>query len=217
MSNRSLYELASRLPASDPPPPLKPRKRPRQSRAAATVATILEGAARILEARGLEAYNTNAVAERAGVSVGSVYQYFPSKESITRALILRETGSLLADVAPLEAQGTPRQALEAMVAACVAHQLRRPVLARILDLEEARLPLADEVAELGRTLVAAIRGILRRGGLPDGDAGDTVAADVLAIIKGMVDAAGQRGETDAEALSRRVRRAVFGYLPAAWG
>ena len=51
----------------------------------------MEAAARILEERGLEGYTTNAVAERAGFSIGSLYQYFPNKDAITIALIQRET------------------------------------------------------------------------------------------------------------------------------
>jgi len=77
---------------------LKPRKNPEQSRSAETVRTILEGAARVLEEQGLAGYTTNAVAERAGVSVGSVYQYFPGKEALTAALVARETGLLIAAV-----------------------------------------------------------------------------------------------------------------------
>jgi len=214
VSNHSHHELASPLTRSARPAALNPRKSPRQSRATSTVAIILEGAARVLEESGLRAYSTNAVANRAGVSVGSVYQYFPAKEAITRALIQRETGALLAEVKSLAAVNSPRPALEAVIDACVAHQLRRPALARILDLEEARLPLGDDVADLGRALATALHQILLRGGLRDEDATLVVAADLLAIIKGIVDAAGQRGETDAAALSRRVRRAVFGFLPA---
>lgn len=46
------------------------------------LATLLEAAAQVLEAKGLEGFNTNAVAERAGVSIGSLYQYFPSKDAL---------------------------------------------------------------------------------------------------------------------------------------
>ncbi|MFN9541802.1 MAG: helix-turn-helix domain-containing protein, partial [Alphaproteobacteria bacterium] len=55
--------------------PATPRKRPLQARSRETYAAILEATARILEAEGLEAANTNAIAERAGVSVGSLYQF----------------------------------------------------------------------------------------------------------------------------------------------
>ena len=58
------------------------RRIPRQARAAETVAAIIEGAAQILEAGGLAAFTTNAVAERAGVSIGTLYQYFADKNAL---------------------------------------------------------------------------------------------------------------------------------------
>ena len=75
-----------------------PRKAPRQARSLATVSAIVEAAARILEERGHEGFSTNAVAERAGVSVGSLYQYFPRKDAIYKRLI---TGMLEIWLAPL--------------------------------------------------------------------------------------------------------------------
>jgi AcrR family transcriptional regulator len=68
---------------------LSPRKRPSQSRSAATVKAILDATARILVERGYAATSTNAVAERAGVSVGSLYQYFPNKDALIAALHTR--------------------------------------------------------------------------------------------------------------------------------
>ena len=65
------------------------RKSPRQKRAAATFEAIVEAAAHILRADGAGALTTNAVAARAGVSIGSLYQYFPNKQAIVRALIER--------------------------------------------------------------------------------------------------------------------------------
>lgn len=67
-------------------PVLSPRKSPRQARSQATVEAILDAAARVLVERGYAATNTNLVAERAGVSVGSLYQYFPNKDSLITAL-----------------------------------------------------------------------------------------------------------------------------------
>jgi hypothetical protein len=52
-----------------------------------TVNVILEASARILELEGLRGFNTNTVAAKAGVSVGSLYQYFPNKDAILVALI----------------------------------------------------------------------------------------------------------------------------------
>jgi AcrR family transcriptional regulator len=66
------------------------RKSPRQKRAAATFEAILDAAAHILRKGGGRAMTTNAIAVRAGVSIGSLYQYFPDKQAIVRALVERE-------------------------------------------------------------------------------------------------------------------------------
>ena len=68
---------------------LSPRKSPRQSRSQATVNAILDATARILLERGLDGVTTNAVAALAGVSVGSLYQYFPNKDALIAALHAR--------------------------------------------------------------------------------------------------------------------------------
>jgi AcrR family transcriptional regulator len=64
----------------------KMRKSPRQPRARATVDFILDAAAYILEERGFEGFTTNHIAERAGVNISSLYQYFPDKLAILEAL-----------------------------------------------------------------------------------------------------------------------------------
>jgi AcrR family transcriptional regulator len=66
------------------------RKRPRQTRSQATFDAIVEAAARILVESGAGRLTTNRVAARAGVSVGSLYQYFPNRQAILRALVERE-------------------------------------------------------------------------------------------------------------------------------
>lgn len=66
------------------------RRAPKQGRSQDTVEVILQAAARILEREGPDALNTNAIAERAGVSVGSLYEYFPSKEAVLIALARRQ-------------------------------------------------------------------------------------------------------------------------------
>src|SRR5258708_27774096 len=70
-----------------PRQPLETKRRtPRQARAEETVAAILEGAAQVLEAGGFAAFPTNAVAERAGGSIGTPYQYFADKNAPIPAL-----------------------------------------------------------------------------------------------------------------------------------
>jgi AcrR family transcriptional regulator len=65
------------------------RKVPRQVRAQRTVSFILDAAAYILAKHGLAGFTTNRVAERAGVNIASLYQYFPNKAAILDALQAR--------------------------------------------------------------------------------------------------------------------------------
>lgn len=193
-------------------PALKPRKNPEQSRSAETVRTILEGAARVLEERGLAGYTTNAVAERAGVSVGSVYQYFPGKEALTAALVARETGLLIAAVQEAAEAATPELGLRWIVQAAVAHQMSRPRLALLLDREENRLQLADSLDAVARAISGALLALLGRLEPRPPVEAETAAGDLFALLRGMVDAAGERGERAGDVLEQRVLRAVFGYL-----
>jgi AcrR family transcriptional regulator len=62
------------------------RRRPKQQRAQQTVEVVLQGAVRVLARDGLDAVTTNRIAEAAGVSIGSLYQYFPDKRAIYLAL-----------------------------------------------------------------------------------------------------------------------------------
>jgi AcrR family transcriptional regulator len=94
------------------------RRIPRQARAEETVAAILEGSAQVLEAGGLAAFTTNAVAERAGVSIGTLYQYFADKQSILRALAERELRRTLTAVATA-LRGNPQASGEERVRAMV--------------------------------------------------------------------------------------------------
>ena len=188
------------------------RKRPSQERSRHTVDAILEAAARILEAGGLQALTTNTVAERAGVSPGSLYQYFPDKHAILAELIRRERAKLFVCIDALTAR-KGRRPLEADVRAlvriAVAHQLGRPALARALEYAEAWLPMAGETALLADKIADRAASLLARHRVPKSR---QAARDAAALAKGMIDAAGLAGEADADALSRRVFWAVTGYL-----
>src|SRR5262245_60052966 len=68
-------------------PAHQPRKEPQQQRSRATVDAIVIAAAEIFERSGYEETTTDAIAERAGVSVGTLYQYFPTKDALLRKLV----------------------------------------------------------------------------------------------------------------------------------
>lgn len=190
------------------PSVLSIRKAPRQRRAAHTVEAILEAAALVLEADGLEGFNTNAVARRAGASIGTLYQYFPSKDALTLALLQREEGQYRAAATAAAALPDWREALGAFIEVSARQQLERPNLARLLDQEEGR-PDIRAALDKGHSFIVLMAAILERAGRRDSQ---LAAADMLALIRGMTDAAGERGERDPANLARRINAAVFGYL-----
>ncbi|WP_206675539.1 TetR/AcrR family transcriptional regulator [Solimonas terrae] len=121
----------------------KPRKLPRQQRAQMTVDAILDAAARILSGDGYPAMSTNRVAELAGVSVGSLYQYFPNKDALVAALHERHGRQIheLLDVALRETEGSSlRAVVTALVRAALQGHLIDPQLHRVL---EAEFPFFD--------------------------------------------------------------------------
>lgn len=77
----------------------RPRRAARQERSQVTVDAILEAATRLFAEGGLDEVNTNHIAELAGVSIGSLYQYFPSKEAILGELIDRHSEQTIAALA----------------------------------------------------------------------------------------------------------------------
>ncbi|OWY61320.1 hypothetical protein B7486_64405, partial [cyanobacterium TDX16] len=80
---------------------LRPRKAPRQQRAVETRARILEAAAEVFTEHGYAAGTTNRIAERAGMSVGSLYQYFPNKDAILVELVELHIAEGTAVLAPI--------------------------------------------------------------------------------------------------------------------
>lgn len=116
----------------------QPRKAPRQARSQAMVEAILEATARVLAERGYAGTNTNVVAERAGVSVGSVYQYFPNKDALVTALHERHGAQMYAAIAAVLAAERPEGLhghVQAMVRALLAAHRVAPELHRVLERE----------------------------------------------------------------------------------
>lgn len=174
------------------------------------VEAILQAAAELLDQDAPERYTTNQIAARAGASIGSLYQYFPSKDAITAALIAQASAHLVTQLEHAAKYSDWAAALRAMVGSAVRHQFERPALARHLDADEARLAAATAQRQDQLRIHAALGEVLARiPGLTDTPA---VCEDLVAITRALCDAAGQRGELDAAALTSRVERALFGYL-----
>ena len=110
MNNPSHFIFAFPAPAMTDPrkPGISSRRQPKQARSSELVGAILEAAIQVLEKVGAHRFTTTRVAERAGVSVGSVYQYFPNKAAILFRLQSDEwqqTSAMLARI--LDDAGTP--------------------------------------------------------------------------------------------------------------
>ena len=190
----------------------QPRKQARQERSRATQTAIIEATARLLESQGRDGLTTNAIADRAGVSVGSLYQYFPNKEAILATLIREKRHHLLTRMkyAAEEMRSlSPVAALDALVRAGMMHQYERPGLALEIEYIEQRLELADETAALAEDMAQLVLETVQR--LQPG-AGLQEARDVIAMTKGLINAAALAGEPGGDALFARARRAVLGYL-----
>lgn len=198
---------------SDSPPSLHPRKKPVQPRAVETYACILEAAAQVIEQHGVGAFNTNAVAERAGVSIGSLYQYFPGKDALLIALMRREKERFGKDAAAALEAPDGRAALAHLVGAAVRHQFGRPELARLLDVEEAR-PEAEREVKAASNYRELLRATLDRADLPPQPDPEVATDNLAALVRLLVDDAGARGERDTGRLERRVLGAMLGYLDA---
>jgi AcrR family transcriptional regulator len=144
--------------------PKKKRRSPRQARAGETVALILEAAAQILEAGGLEAFTTNAVAERAGVSIGSLYQYFANKKALLLALAQQEIRSTLGALKRPEADQSPEERVRYTVRAIISAfrgrlRVRKAVVEAIVASGtgiEMMAPVAAFIAHYPRTLIPTL-------------------------------------------------------------
>lgn len=125
------------------------RKQPRQARSNELVSAILQAAAQVLAQVGTQGFTTARVAERAGVSIGSLYQYFPNKAAILFQLQSdewRDTSARLAAI--LEDRDTPPgERLRAAVHAFVRSECEEAAMRRALDHAAPDFRDAPEAAE----------------------------------------------------------------------
>ena len=147
------------------------RKKPRQQRSRATWEAILDAAAQLFGQSGYAATTTNKVAERAGVSIGSLYQYFPNKDALLTALAerhLTESTAVLFDVFVALQRDRPdlEGTLGRLIDAVVALHRREPAMHRLLFDQTPRTPeMAARLRGLERQLAAAVTEQLQRLGV----------------------------------------------------
>ncbi len=124
---------------------------------------ILDGMVRVLEQEGFDAASTSRVAEVAGVSVGTLYQYFSNRDAILDALQDREFERATEMLARVLARGTyasDREAARAVVEGLLELHSAAPALHRVLVLEGLRVTPRDRVQAFDLRLVSTIRSFL---------------------------------------------------------
>ena len=141
----------------------KPRKSATQERSRATVDALVEATARILVSDGFDKAGTNRIAEVAGVSVGSLYQYFPSKEALVIAVaerhhreIMQAVGRALADVDSVPVE----EAVRRLVAVAIEAHRVDPDLHRVLAEQIPRTGRLEDLDPVNREAQVMFRAYL---------------------------------------------------------
>lgn len=191
------------------------RKSPQQERSRDMVETILAAAARVFVKHGYAHATTNRIADAAGVSVGSVYQYFPSKDAIAVELLRRYREGLLSLVQRALGEAD-EQTFPAAVHALVSSLLRAegidPALHRVLIEQVLRTRARAELIGFEERLEAIVEDALRRGGLQT-IRPHLTAFVVVRVVLAMVHAAVvDRPQMNEPALAEEVTRLVLRYL-----
>ncbi|GAC1549555.1 MAG: TetR/AcrR family transcriptional regulator [Polyangiales bacterium] len=146
-----------------PRPRTIPRKTAVQERSRATVDVILQATARILVKDGYDRASTNRIAEAAGVSIGSLYQYFPSKEALVAALIERHMDEMSAVVAAAAARlhDAPLEvAARELVRTMIAAHAVDPKLHRVLVEQVPRVGRLEKIYDVEAHATGIARGYL---------------------------------------------------------
>lgn len=146
------------------------RKPPRQARSQATVSAILDATVRIFEREGPEAATTTRIATVAGVSVGTLYQYFSHRDAIIDALQDREFERSIELMRTMLSEGalvnSPRETTIAVLRALMSLYSECPGLHRVLTIEGLSVVNADRVHAFDLRVVAIIRHFLAATGAP---------------------------------------------------
>lgn len=121
----------------------KPRKKASQARSRATVDALVEATSRILMREGFDKASTNRIAQIAGVSIGSLYQYFPGKEALVAAVIERHNREIMRTV-----RGELAKVLEEPLAVAVRKLVEAAVKAHRVDPRLHRV-LSEQVPRVG--------------------------------------------------------------------
>lgn len=141
------------------------RKAPKQERSKATVEALLQATAQVLTREGYEGASTNRIAEVSGYGIGSLYEYFPNKESLVATLIERHAEEMLAlfeTWARSHADSPLLIAMRALVEASIAAHAVEPELHKVLVEQVPRVGDLERIGGIEERIARLLRGYLER-------------------------------------------------------
>jgi AcrR family transcriptional regulator len=191
------------------------RRAPKQARSRAMVEFIIQAAARVLGRQGWARFTTNEVADVAGVSVGSLYQYFPNKFALIDAIIKRHFDEVLAVLRSVEAGGQePSKSAEELVRGMVAAHGIDPALHRVLlDEMPSRGRLKTIHDEFETEYLRRYKAVIAANAKHRRSESDEIAAQVLsAAVKGVIHEAARKGTLGLPSLREELVNLVSGFL-----
>jgi len=194
-----------------PPAPSPMRKEPRQARSRATVDSIVQAGARVLSERGWAGFNTNEVAEVAGVSIGSLYQYFPDKQALIEAIRQLHLNEVLKVIRAVDVgEKPPRQLVEDLVGGMIAAHSVHPELHRVL-LEETS-PYAHSVSDQSVFETEYLARYAAVVAAYPGSRSPMVAQVLSSAVEGVIHGAARRGTLQSPELKEELVHLVCAYL-----
>lgn len=205
--------------------PTTPRKSATQKRSQAMVETLLDATARVLTREGYDRASTNRIAATAGVSVGSLYQYFPNKEALVAALVARHNRQmleLLRDALKEVASFDLATAIGELVRAAVDAHLVDSALHRIFAEQVPRLGQLAKIDALQQETFLMVRAYLeeRRAeiSVPDLDSATAICVTAVeALTHEFVINRPEALDGDRDRFIGEVTRLIVGYLRPADG
>jgi AcrR family transcriptional regulator len=196
---------------------LNPRKEPQQRRSRDTIDAIFEATIQVLLANGFDKTTTIQIADRAGVSIGSLYQYFPNKRALLAAIVRRHVGGVVdATIAACQSvHGKPIEDMCAtMMAVFVDAKTRRPDISRALYLPTAMVNGDAIVKEESSRCARAVHDMLITASDAKFEQPQLVSQVLVASIVGptraTIEAGGNRSTFDA--LKLHLTALCVGYL-----
>lgn len=177
---------------------------------------ILEAAARILDRDGWARFTTNTVAEVAGVSIGSLYQYFPNKHALIEAILRRHFDEVLSALRSADEPAARMERIERLVSGLITAHSNHPSLHRVLLEDVPRGKISKSIHQNFEREYWSLYAKLIAAHEASGDnPRSAVRAQVLsAVISGAIHDAARRGTLKSPAFEQELVRLVDAYLAA---